>query len=362
MSLKVMVVDDSVLYRKIVSEIVAEFADIEIMSPAASGDIALKKMEQATPDMVLCDVHMPGKDGLKTMLEIRKRFPSVSVVMMSSISDRVSDITVRALELGALDFIAKPEQRESSNNRKKLQEDLERVLRLIRIRKGYISTAIKETIPKKQSIVPKSSVPVIHSIQQGTIPKKFAIVALGVSTGGPEALSKCIPMLPVAMPVPVVLVQHMPPNFTRSLAESLNKKSAITVVEAEAGMQLKPGIVYIAQGGRHMVLRKKGGVVEIALNDSPPENSCRPAVDVLFRSVAECYSDRGILAVILTGMGSDGVLGVRSLKRHGCYCITQAPESCVVYGMPRAVDEAGLSDISLPVEKIAGEIGKRFGM
>lgn len=357
-----MVVDDSVLYRKIVSEIVAEFADIELMSPAASGDIALKKMEQATPDMVLCDVHMPGKDGLETMLEIRKRFPTVSVVMMSSISDRASDITVRALELGALDFIAKPDQRESSANRKKLQDNLERVLRLIRIRKGATRSTVRELAPAKLNTLFQPSAPVAHSVLQGTIPKKFAIVALGVSTGGPEALSKCIPMLPATLSVPVVLVQHMPPNFTRSLAESLNKKSAVTVVEAEAGMQLKAGMVYIAQGGKHMVLRKNGDAVEIALNDSPPENSCRPAVDVLFRSVAECYGDRGILAVIMTGMGSDGALGVRSLKRQGCYCITQAPESCVVYGMPRAVDEAGLSNISLPIEDIAGEIGKRLGM
>jgi two-component system chemotaxis response regulator CheB len=188
------------------------------------------------------------------------------------------------------------------------------------------------------------------------------VVAIGVSTGGPEALTKLIPQLPADLAVPVVLVQHMPPVFTKSLADSLAKKSPLRIVEASDGETIQRGSVYIAPGGRHMVVRRAegaGNAVVVGLNDGPPENSCRPAVDVLFRSVAAVYGDKGILTVILTGMGSDGCAGVRTCKRASCFCITQSEATCVVYGMPRAVDEAGLSDLSLPLDKISAEIVTR---
>jgi two-component system chemotaxis response regulator CheB len=182
-----------------------------------------------------------------------------------------------------------------------------------------------------------------------------------VSTGGPNALAEVIPLLPARLKVPVLLVQHMPPVFTASLADHLAKRSQVTVREAAEGEAIVPGTVYIAPGGRHMVVRRSpAGVPTVGLNDSPPENSCRPSVDVLFRSVAAHY-EGNVLAVVMTGMGNDGREGVRALKRKGAHCITQSAETCVVYGMPLAVDEAGLSDERIPLPRLAERIVQLAG-
>lgn len=187
-------------------------------------------------------------------------------------------------------------------------------------------------------------------------PTRFGVLAIGVSTGGPKALTEVIPALPGDFPLPIVLVQHMPSLFTKALADDLDRKSALDVREAAEGDLALPGRVLIAPGGRHMVLRNTPEGVAVGINDGPKENSCRPAVDVLFRSVAACYGAQGVLAAIMTGMGSDGMKGVQVLKRKGCHCLTQSEKSCVVYGMPQAVDAAGLSDESVDLDKIAGRL------
>ncbi|MBN1981777.1 MAG: chemotaxis response regulator protein-glutamate methylesterase [Chitinivibrionales bacterium] len=357
MTISVLIIDDSVLYRKICSEVVAGFSEVSSTITAPNADIALKKIEQYKPDLVFCDVYMPQKDGVETLIEIRQRFPTVIVVMMSSISTRSADITIKALQLGALDFIRKPNFKSISENISQLKSDVQSVLRLVQIRRNTLIVHSQSTVT-----VPKSPKPAAPSrpISNIVVPKLFSIVVIGVSTGGPEALNKLIPALPATLPVPVLIVQHMPPQFTKSLADSLDKKSAIRVVESTDEQPISAGYIYLAPGGRHMTVRQLQQSVVIGLNDGPAENSCRPSVDVLFRSVANVFSDKGILAVILTGMGNDGVNGLRTLKRRGCYCITQSEQSCVVYGMPRAVDEAGMADISLPIEEIAHEICKKL--
>jgi two-component system chemotaxis response regulator CheB len=358
MALKTLVVDDTITYRKILSDVLKDIPDVEIVETAASGAIALKKIAQDPAHLVLLDVFMPDMDGVETLKRIKKEFPGVAVVMVSGATTRSADITIEALSLGAVDFIRKPDSPDAAANSAQLKRDIQSVIRLIALRqlasaagaptRGSAGTLPRAVVERQAPRPPKPvSLPLPHS---------FAICAIGVSTGGPEALSKLVPAFSGTLSVPILCVQHMPPLFTKSLADSLSKKSKLKIVEASDGEPVLPGVMYIAPGGRHMVVRNTGGQVVIGLNDEPPENSCRPSVDVLFRSVAAIYGEQGVLAVVLTGMGSDGCKGVRSLKRKSCYCITQTEQSCVVYGMPRAVEEAGLSDKSIPLEEIPAEI------
>ncbi len=357
MSIKTMVVDDTILYRKITSDALKGFNDIELIGTAPSGDLAIRKLKNNPADLVFCDINMPGMSGVETLEVIKKEFPDTFVVMMSGISGRSADVTIEALGKGAVDFIKKPDGTSLEENMKQLVSDISGVLRLVRMRinmRGLKVDKLKETSAQKgfENKDIKSRV----TIEKKPIIGTFSILAIGVSTGGPEALNNVIPKLPANIPIPIVLVQHMPKGFTKSLAESLNRKSSLRVIEGSDGDILKPGTVYIAPGGTHMVLREKNGHVEVGLNDGPPENSCRPAVDVLFRSVASLYGDKGVLSLILTGMGSDGMKGLRTLKRKKCYSITQSARTCVVYGMPKSVDDAGLSDISLDLNDIPNEI------
>ncbi len=359
MGIKTFIIDDTVTYRKILSDVVAGFPELELIGSAPSGVLALKKLALTPADLVLCDVHMPDMDGVETLENITKLFPKTLVVMVSGETTRGADTTIKALQMGAVDFIRKPEGNNFEHNIEQLRTDLRPVVRLVSIRLSSIKTMVRQALTPVRPLGTASTL--ATNAQTGPTlppPSNFAILAIGVSTGGPEALGKFIPMLPQLLPVPVVLVQHMPPMFTKSLADSLDKKSQLRVVEAAEGDRIEKGNVYIAPGGKHMILRETAGTIMAGLNDNPPENSCRPSVDVLFRSVASVYGSKGILSVILSGMGNDGMLGVRTMKRKGCFSITQSEATCVVYGMPRAVDEAGLSDKSMPLLDIAGEISR----
>lgn len=348
--LRTLIVDDTVVYRKILSDILSNFPEITVLGTAPNGEIALKKIALNVPDLVFLDVHMPGMDGVNVLRQIRKQYPAVAVVMISGISSRSTADTVEALQLGAVDFIRKPDGPDQKENSDYLCQEIRSVLNLAKIRlRSFSSTQSRKPVDKPEPLKPILK-------KTNLTPTSFSICVIGVSTGGPEALGKLIPALPSDFPVPVLIVQHMPPVFTRSLADSLNKKSSLQVVEAQEGSIIEAGKVFIAPGGRHMIIRKKNEGYFLGLNDEPPENSCRPSVDVLFRSVAVQYSESGVLALVLTGMGYDGLNGVRALKRRKCYCITQSEASCVVYGMPRAVDEAGLSDRSLDIKEMAVEV------
>ncbi|MBI4913457.1 MAG: chemotaxis response regulator protein-glutamate methylesterase [Acidobacteria bacterium] len=363
--LRVLVVDDTVLYRRLLTEALEAHDGVEVVGSAPQGRLALAKLEQTQVDLVLMDVEMPEMNGLEALGHIRVRFPGVSVVMISGSNTLAANATIQALDQGALDFIRKPEGQDPETSRSELRESLRPLLRHVRMKRnlkgaspGTVVAPSPRTTVEAPSAPPRLTAPPVRAAAQ--VPGRIEVVAIGVSTGGPNALGEVIPGLPKNLPVPVVLVQHMPAGFTASLAEHLDRRSAIAVKEAVEGEVLEAGCVYIAPGGKHMVVRSKtdpsGARVHlVGLNENPPENSCRPSVDVLFRSVAAQY-DGGLLAVVMTGMGSDGCEGVRTMRRHGCHCITQSEASCVVYGMPLAVDEAGLSDEQVPLHLIAPRI------
>jgi len=353
-ALRVLVVDDTVVYRKILSEVLESFGEVEIVGTAPHGRLALARIDQMPVDLVLLDVEMPELDGLATLAEIQKRTDPPTVVMISGQTTRSAQSTIHALENGALDFIRKPDGSDPDASRRELTEKLRPLVRHVRTRRNLRQAVRLE--PVKAPAAPPAALPVPVRPVAAAPPARFAAIAIGVSTGGPNALGEMIPHLPPDLPVPVLLVQHMPPGFTASLADHLDKRSRIRVKEAEEGEPVQAGSVYIAPGGRHMVLRRlpEGGLI-IGLNDQPAVNSCKPSVDVLFRSMA-AQVDGPVLALVMTGMGNDGCEGVRTLKRQSCYCLSQTEKSCVVYGMPLAVDEAGLSDEQVPLERMAQRV------
>ncbi|MFP4579982.1 MAG: chemotaxis-specific protein-glutamate methyltransferase CheB [Candidatus Sumerlaeia bacterium] len=351
--MNILVVDDTITYRKILSEVAKQLSDVDEVVTAPSGSVALKKLDQNPFDLVLLDIQMPEMDGLETLEAIRKKHPMTDVVMVSGVTERGASITVKALNMGAVEFVRKPETSDAQASVRELHESLQPIIRLVntrRFRKNGSATGLetKKTTPQ--------AAPAPARQHMAPTPKRFGVLAIGVSTGGPRALAELIPLLPPDFPLPIVVVQHMPPTFTNALAMDLNRKSALEVKEASEDDIVAKGRVLLAPGGRHMVVRQKDQQIVVGINDGPPENSCRPAVDVLFRSVANCYGSKGILAAILTGMGNDGMRGVQILKRKGCYCLTQSEASCVVYGMPAAVDQAGLSDESPHIQDMAKRI------
>lgn len=362
--IRVFAVDDTVVYRRILSDVVESLEEAELVGTAPHGRLALAKLEQTPADLVLLDVEMPEMDGVATLRAIRRRFPDTSVVMVSGANLSSAEITVRCLEQGALDFLHKPEGTDPEANREELRARLRPLLRLVRTRSslrrepGPAPVRAPAPVPPRRAPAPP---PRPGGARLAEPPSRIDVVAIGVSTGGPNALLELIPRLPADLPVPVLLVQHMPPVFTASLAEHLDQRAPLAVREARDGEPLRPGQVLIAPGGRHMVVRRlpdgDGGPGEliVGLNDNPPEHSCRPSVDVLFRSLA-AHFDGNMLAVVMTGMGSDGCEGVRAMKRRGCLCLTQSEDSCVVYGMPMAVDEAGLSDQQVHLGRLAERI------
>lgn len=368
--LKVLIVDDTIVYRKILSDVVESLDDAELVGTAPHGRLALAKLEQSPADLVLLDVEMPEMGGLEALKEIRRRHPATQVVMISGTNMSSADITMHCLEQGALDFLRKPEGIDAEASRSELKDRLRPLLRHIRtrfnLRRGLLP-ARDATRPEPAPVswpgqgTPEPSVPAKAAFRAAPVPDRIDVVAIGVSTGGPNALVEVIPRLPADFPVPILLVQHMPPCFTASLAAHLDQRSALSVREAKDGEPVLPGHVLIAPGGKHMVVRRMGGDegqgLIIGLNENPPENSCRPSVDVLFRSVAAHFGGN-MLAVIMTGMGNDGCEGVRTMKRRGCICLSQTEETCVVYGMPLAVDEAGLSDERIPLDRLAERIDR----
>jgi two-component system chemotaxis response regulator CheB len=341
--IRVLVVDDAVVIRRLVSEELSADPALEVVGTAANGRIALARMTQVQPDVVILDVEMPEMDGLATLAELRKTYPRVPVVMFSSLTQRGAEATLDALALGASDYFPKPAQ----------AGGLEASLAVVR----------EQLIPKIKALCrradaapppPAAAPPRPRSAGPGPV----QVVAIGASTGGPNALAEVFRRLPADIPVPVVLVQHMPPLFTRLLAERLSAQFPLRVREAAPGNVLQPGHVWIAPGDHHMVVARDGLHVRTLLNQDPPENSCRPAVDVLLRSVAAAFGP-GALTVILTGMGQDGLRGCEAVREAGGQVLAQDEATSVVWGMPGAVARAGLADRVLPLSLIADEILRR---
>ncbi len=404
--IRVLVVDDSMVFRRVVTDILATEADLEVHPPAASASLALARLETTTIDVIVLDVEMPEMSGLEFLEKIRDRHPAPIVIMFSSATQKAAATTLDALSLGASDYVAKPsgtgsaaasielvrsqllpkiralgrrpQARASSSGVKRAMHPNERAspstgdvprprsVSPIRGDKGATSQVVPaprlapsgslavKTTTTSQS--PSSSSPVqARRPASSTMPE---LVAIGASTGGPNALAAILRQLPASLPVPIVIVQHMPPVFTKLLADRLTATTPIEVDEAVEGQALIPGRGYLAPGDHHLVVRRQGAQLVLALNKGPSEHSCRPAVDVLFRSIAGCAAPT--LAVILTGMGQDGLAGCQALKAIGAQILAQDEASSVIWGMPGFVVRAGIADAVVPLDDMPTEILRRL--
>ena len=332
--LRVLVVDDSAFMRLAISRALAEQGTIEVVGVARDGVEALEKARALQPDVITLDVEMPRLDGLQTLAALMRERP-VPVVMLSSLTTAGAPATIKALELGAVDFVAKPAPNVAGPQL--LRDELTRAV---------IAAAEARVRPGRHALPPRHQ-PRVHAEPPGR--RADRVVAIGCSTGGPRALMDVLPRLPGNLPAAVLIVQHMPAGFTRSLAERLNEASAVEVREAAAGDLAVAGRALLAPGGWHMQIDAEG---RVALDDGPTMHGVRPAVDRLFRSLPPVFGARCVAAV-LTGMGSDGADGAAAIRAAGGRIVTEDATTCVVYGMPRAVAERGLSDLKAPLPTIA---------
>ena len=350
--IRILVVDDSVVVRRMVSDALGADSQLEVVGTAANGKIALAKIPQVNPDILILDVEMPELDGIGTLVELRKSLPVLPVIMYSTLTLRGAEATLEALSKGATDYVTKP------SNVGSAAQALECIrTQLIPKIKTFCGRILGSSAhsPLAAPVASKAPSPRLAPPRRE---ERIDIVAIGVSTGGPNALATLLPTLPSDFPVPVVIVQHMPPVFTRLLAERLATKSHIGVEECYAGAILKPGGAWIAPGDYHMVVASDQHQVKLSTHQGPPENSCRPAVDVLFRSVAELYKPR-VLAVVMTGMGQDGLRGCEYIREYGGQILAQDQGTSVVWGMPGFVANAGLADKVLPLDELGLEIVRR---
>lgn len=345
-----LIVDDSRLFRSALEEALAGQAEVSVVGSVFSGAKAMEFIRQSPPDLVTLDVEMPGMDGLQTLEQIqafndsRRGSPPVGVVMVSAFTRRGAQVTVKALEAGAFDFITKPSGGTADENLSTLRAEL-----LARIR------AFASSRRRKVAVVggAERSAPIAHRPLPPRPPARAIVI--GASTGGPRALSELLPALCPLVDVPILVVQHMPVGFTKTLADSLSRQTGRSVTEATEGTKLQQRAVYIAPGGRHLLIRGSGGGLVAAINDQPPENGCRPSADVLFRSAAQAVGGETV-AVILTGMGRDGTAGLAAVRRAGGYVIAQDEASSVVWGMPGSAVEAGVVDEVRPLHGIAAAV------
>lgn len=349
---RVLVVDDSAVVRRQVTQMLESDPGVEVVATAANGRIALERLAQHAPDVVLLDLEMPEMDGLSTLRALRQRAPRLPVLLFSSLTERAGALTLDALALGANDYLTKPST--LSGDRSSLAstqaELLSRVKALHAMASGVPLPVHGEPAPE-----PRPAAPPRRRTAQ-----RVEVVVVGTSTGGPNALVEVVGALPAHFPVPVLIVQHMPPMFTRLLAERLNGLSPLQVREAQGGELPRPGQVWIAPGGLHLAVASAEGEARLVTHRGAPENSCRPAVDVLFRSAAEVWG-AGVLAVVMTGMGQDGLKGCRRVREVGGQVVVQEPATCVIGSMPLAVVQAGLADRAVPLAELGPEVARRVG-
>lgn len=368
--IRVLLVDDSAVIRRLLTDVLSGDPTLEIVGGAPNGRVALEQLSALKPDLVVLDVEMPEMDGLETLTEIRKRQPRLPVIMFSSLTERGAIVTLEALALGANDYVTKPSN--TGNMLAALQRVREELIPRIKTFCRHLLDPAPTPLQPTERLVGfkpfATSGPTTELLAPAPAPlstavparsrQRVEVVAFGVSTGGPNALAAILPQLPAQFPAPVLVVQHMPALFTRLLAERLAAQSALSVAEGADGEDLAPGLVRLAPGGLHMTVERRGTRVRIRLDQSEPENSCRPAANVLFQSVAEAYGG-GALAVVLTGMGNDGLRGCEAIRKAGGQILVQDEASSVVWGMPGCVARAGLADGEIALPRLAGEILNR---
>ncbi len=352
---RVLLVDDSVVIRRLVADALSADSRIEIVGTAPNGRIGLSKIERLKPEVVVLDVEMPVLDGLGTLAELRKLVRAPRVIMFSTITTQGAKATVEALALGAADYVTKPANVGSvAEAQHRVREELvPKVLALVR---RYVTAerAAQKSLPCAR---PRVTPPAFR-----TRPAPVDVIVIGSSTGGPNALAEVISQLPSPLPVPLLIAQHMPPMFTKMLAARLDELSPLTVTEAKSGDSLSPDRAYVAPGGLHLSVAPgglQGSGYITRVHDGPPENSCRPAVDVLFRSAVEAFGAH-TLGVVLTGMGKDGLVGCELIKAAGGQVVSQDEETSVVWGMPGWVAKCGVTDRVAPISDISVEIERRL--
>jgi two-component system chemotaxis response regulator CheB len=339
--LRVLVVDDSAYIRKVVKEMLGRDGSIEVVGTARDGEDALELVERLHPDVVTCDLIMPGVGGVEF---IRRQMAARPVpIVIVSIAAESSERVLSGLDAGAIDFVQKP----TALATEKVYDLGDELI-------AKIVAAAEAPLGRVREPVPVEPLPLT------TFNGRYDVVVIGVSTGGPQGLRSVIPRLPADFPVPLVIVLHMPIGYTEAYAKRLNEASALTVVEARDGELLRPGLVLVAPAGRHLTLKRNGeGETSVRLDVRPLDTPHRPSVDLLFQSAADVFGDR-VLGVVMTGMGSDGRDGAAWIKARGGAVLTEAEETCVVYGMPRSVVEAGLSDEAVPLDRIPAAIMERL--
>lgn len=364
--IEVLVVDDSAVIRRFVTEVLTAESDICVSATAGNGQLALDRLADHLPDVVVLDIEMPVLDGLATLERIRRRWRELPVIMFSTLTTRGATATLDALAAGATDYVSKPTHLGDLTTAKAVVgRELVPAIRSCATVHRMRQRLGRPPLARTTAPVPGSGQPHFAAATPRAPfrprPAKIDVVVIASSTGGPHALTEVIPRLPADIGVPVLVVQHMPELFTRLLAERLDSRSVLSVHHAEEALALEPGHVYLAPGGRHLLIRRSAdGRHRTGLDDGPAENSVRPAADVLFRSAAALYGSR-VLAVVLTGMGSDGLAGARAIHQGGGIVFAQDEASSVVWGMPGAISREGLADAELPLEEIAPMITKQLG-
>lgn len=349
--IRVLIVDDSAVMRSLLRSVLLSDPGLEVAGTAADGASALEVLRLERPDLIVLDVEMPVMDGLVTLRELRARNHTMPVIMCSSLTQRGARVTIEALASGASDYVAKPSGQ--AGRESAIRALAQELIPRIRALTGHLQ-ARPAAAAAQRTVLPMPPAPP-PALQ---MPAKPLVLAIGVSTGGPAALDVLLPGLPAGFPLPVLIVQHMPEVFTRLLAERLSRRCALRVAEAAEGMPATAGCIYIARGNWHMEAlpaARSGAPATIHLTQDPPENHCRPAVDTLFRSTARVYGS-GVLAVVLTGMGYDGLAGSRIIREQGGSVLAQDQATSTVWGMPGAVAQAGLAYKVLPLAAIAPEI------
>ena len=349
---RVLIVDDSVVFRRALGDALSRNPGLEVAGSAPNGRTALMKIPLLHPEVVILDAETPEMDGLQTLAAIRNTFPEIAVIMLSASNEQGVNATLEALSLGAKDYVAKPEGGVVSGNlMQALSAELAAKIDLfcVDVRDGRRDSSPNLPAPAGPTTL---STPVIRAAT------RVDVLAIGVSTGGPNALSDLLSEFPVDFPVPILIVQHMPSLFTKLLAGRLAAQCKISVAEGRANQPILPGSAWIAPGDFHMTVERDGEAVRLRTPQGSPENSCRPSVDVLFRSVAKVYGPRA-LAVVMTGMGQDGFRGSQQIRADGGQVLAQDEASSVVWGMPGAVVRAGIADQVVSLHDLRAEINKR---